>query len=441
MSGSHDRDVCREPQTDDGRHADNSHWREFAGSGPREDNIKDSTLKKPERSEQLPRHIAILGIISFLTAMSSAMVYGLLPLFLVRVLHTTIASVGFIEGIAEATTSVTKIVSGIASDWLGRRKPIVLLGYALSAINKLLFPLAGDASSVLLARVIDRVGKGTRDAPRDAFLTDVTPMPIRGSGFGLRLAFYTSGFVAGPLTAMLLMRLSDDNFRFVFWVAVIPAALAIVVLLVALKEPPRRAALLLPRLRVQRRDLTLFPVVFWWAIAIASLLSMARFSHAFLVLKAHEMGIDDAFVPVTLVLMYVVYACAAYPFGVLADRFERRIQLGLGAVLLIIANVVLAGASVAWVLACGVTLWGMQMAVMQGLLSAVVADAAPEQLRGTAFGMFELAVGVATFAAGAGALWMLGGSTLTFVTSAAVAAVVVLLLLLRPMAGAFELAA
>ena len=400
-----------------------------------EDNIKNS--EPTERvGEHLPRHIAILGIISFLTAMSSAMVYGLLPVFLVRVLHTTIASVGIIEGIAESTTSLTKIVSGMASDWLGRRKPIVLLGYALSAINKVLFPLAGDASTVLLARVIDRVGKGTRDAPRDAFLTDVTPMPIRGSGFGLRITFYTAGFVAGPLAAMALMRASGDNFRLVFWVAVIPAVMAIVVLLVALSEPPRRAILPLPRLRFQRCDLARFPVSFWWAIVIASLLSLARFSHAFLVLKAYEVGIDAAFVPMMFVLLYVVYACAAYPFGVLADRFDRRMQLGLGAAVLIAANAILAGASVASVVACGVALWGMQMAVTQGLLSAVVADAAPEQLRGTAFGIFELAVGVATFAASAaaGALWVLGGSGLTFVMSGAVATALLLLLLLRPTA-------
>jgi MFS family permease len=384
--------------------------------------------------EPLPRHIAILGIISFLTAMSSAMVYGLLPVFLVKILHTTVASVGLIEGTAEATTSVTKIVSGVASDWLGRRKPIVLLGYALSAVNKLLFPLAGDASTVLLARVIDRVGKGTRDAPRDAFLTDVTPMPIRGSGFGLRLAFYTSGFVVGPLTAIALMRSSGDNFRLVFWIAVIPALIAIMVLLVALKEPPRRATLPLPRLRMQRHELARFPTSFWWAITIASLLSLARFSHAFLVLAAHGIGIDAAYVPMMLVLMYVVYACAAYPFGVLADRIDRWVQLGLGAVVLITANVILAAANTAWALACGVALWGLQMAVTQGLLSAAVADAAPEQLRGTAFGIFELAVGAATFAANAagGALWMLHGSGSAFGMSAAVATAVLFLLLLRP---------
>jgi MFS family permease len=395
-------------------------------------------MKSTDQTERLPRHIAILGIISFLTAMSSAMVYGLLPVFLVRVLHTTIASVGMIEGIAEATTSLTKIVSGMASDWLGRRKPVVLFGYALSAIGKLLFPLAGDASTVLLARIIDRVGKGSRDAPRDAFLTDVTPMPIRGSGFGLRITFYTSGFVVGPLTAILLMRLTSDDFRLVFWVALIPAAVAILVLLVALKEPPRRVALPPPRLRIRRGDLARFPNSFWWAIVIASLLSLARFSNAFLVLKASDIGIDAAFVPIMLALMHVVFAGAAYPFGVLADQIDRRVQLGIGAIVLIVANVVLVGASDAWTTALGVALWGLQMGITQGLLSASVADAAPEQLRGTAFGMYEVAIGVATLAAsaGAGALWMSGGPGLTFGMSAAVATIVLILLLLRPMSEA-----
>jgi MFS family permease len=384
---------------------------------------------------RLPRHIVVLGIISFLTAMSSSMVYGLLPVFLVTVLHSTTATVGIIEGLAEATTSLTKILSGVASDWLGRRKPIVLLGYALSAVNKVLFPLADAASTVLVARVIDRIGKGTRDAPRDAFLTDVTPAPIRGSGFGLRLTFYTTGFVVGPLTAMGLMNLSGDDFRLVFWIAVIPAALAIVVLLVALKEPLRRAAIDPPRLRIRLRRLARFPSSFWWAITVASLLSLARFSQAFLVLKTYDIGVDAANVAIILVLVHLVYAAAAYPFGILSDRVDRRVQLGIGALVLICASTTLAAADTLVMTVVGAALWGLQLAVTQGLLSASVADAAPEHLRGTAFGIYELAVGVATFVAStaAGILWMVGGPTLTFGISAMVATAAVVALLLRPM--------
>ena len=242
----------------------------------------------PGDGRAIPRlspNVIRLGLVSLLTAMSSAMVYGLLPVFLVMVLEASTASLGLIEGIAEATTSFIKLFSGAVSDWTGRRKPLVAMGYALSAVNKLLFPLAGATSVVLLARVLDRVGKGMRDAPRDAFLTDVTPSPIRGRGFGLRLAFYTAGFVIGPLAAMALMRLSGGDFRFVFWVAVLPAALAILVL-TGVKEVRWKSAENRPRLLIRRSDLVSMPPQFWWAVVIAGLLSLARFSPAFLVLKA-----------------------------------------------------------------------------------------------------------------------------------------------------------
>jgi MFS family permease len=382
---------------------------------------------------RLPRHVAILGVISLLTAMSSAMVYGLLPVFLVKVLGASAASVGFIEGIAEAMMSLARILSGLTSDWMGRRKPLVLLGYTVSAITKLMFPLAGAVSMVLAARVIDRIGKGLRDAPRDAFMTDVTPAKIRGSGFGLRLAFYTMGFVIGPLAAMGLMKLSGDDFRLVFWVAVIPAVLAIIILLFGITE--RASKKFIPRpLLLRRSEFALFTGVFWWAIAIESLLSLARFSYAFLILKAHGIGIDAAFVPIMLVLMHVVYAVAAYPFGVLADHMDRRLQLGIGAAILIGADIVLATANVGWVTGIGAGLWGLQMAVTQGLLAASVADAAPAELRDTAFGIYDLSVGLATFvaSAAAGALWMVGGPQLAFGFSGLIAAVAILLLLFQP---------
>ena len=392
----------------------------------------DSDEPMPRR---LPRHIVVLGIISLLTAMSSAMVYGLLPVFLVRVLGASVASVGLIEGIAEAMSSFMKIISGFASDWMGRRKPLVLLGYAVSAINKVMFPLAGDVFTVLVARVIDRGGKGMRDAPRDAFLTDVTPTKIRGSGFGLRLTFYTTGFVIGPLAAIALMKLSGDNFQLVFWVAVIPAFMAIVVVLFGLKEPARKTFATRPFRLPRRAEFARLAGPFWWAIATASLLSLARFSHAFLVLKAHHVGIDAAFVPIMLVLMHLVYAAAAYPFGVLADNMDRRLQLGIGAAILIGADIVLAVAQVGWMSFVGAALWGLQMAVTQGLLLASVGDAAPAELRGTAFGIYDLAIGVATFVASsaAGALWMAGGPELAFGFSGLIAVTAILLLLFQPM--------
>lgn len=386
-------------------------------------------------SRRLSPNVLWLGLASLLTAMSSAMVYGLLPVFLLKVLGATTASVGLIEGVAEATTSFIKIFSGAISDWSGRRKPLVVIGYTLSALNKLLFPLAGAASTVLAARVVDRVGKGIRDAPRDAFLTDVTPSPIRGRGFGLRLAFYTIGFVVGPLAAIGLMRVSGDNFRLVFWIAVIPAFIAIGVLAVGVKELPWQRTDGAQRVPMRCSDLARMPPSFWWAIMIASLLSLARFSPAFLVLKANDIGIDAAFVPIMVVVMHLVYSVAAYPFGILADHIDRRVQLGIGTVMLVGADLVLAGAGSVWVAGLGAALWGLQMGVTQGLLAATVADAAPEHLRGTAFGIYEVAIGVTTFfaSAGAGLFWMAGGAAAAYGVSALVAAGAALMLRRRPL--------
>jgi MFS family permease len=383
---------------------------------------------------RLSPNVAVLGIVSLLMGMSSAMIYGLLPVFLVTVIGAGAGLVGLIEGIAEGTTSLIKIFSGVASDWVGRRKPLVVLGYALSAVNKILFPLAESASTVLLARISDRIGKGIRDAPRDALLADVMPSAVRGSGFGLRLALYTIGAVAGPLAAVALMRLSGDDFRLVFWIALVPGFASIAVLLVGVSEPPNGPSEGKWRLPIRREALAQLTAPFWWAIGIAGIFSLARFSPAFLVLKTHDIGVDAAHVPIILVVMYLVYSVAAYPSGVLADCTNRNLQLAIGAAILIAADLVLASAGTIWMAGLGAALWGLQMGVTQGLLAAAIADAAPERLRGTAFGIFDLAVGLTTFtaSAGAGAIWTFASAAGSFVAGAALAAVVIILLLFEP---------
>lgn len=269
------------------------------------------------------------------------------------------------------------------------------------------------------------------------FVTDLTPTEIRGSGFGLRLAFYTTGFVLGPLAAIGLMILSGDNFRLVFWLAIIPALVAIVILLLAVKETRNNQFDGEKRLRIRASDLASLAAPFWWSISIASLLSLARFSQAFLVLKAHDIGVDAAFIPMILVLTHAVYAATAYPFGVLADHLDRQLQLGIGTVILIAADVILASTNSVEMTALGAALWGLQMAVTQGLLAASVADAAPDNVRGTAFGIYDLALGLAVLIAStaAGALWMVGGSILTFSVGACVAVVATCMLLFRPAPG------
>jgi MFS family permease len=396
---------------------------------------RTNTSFDPEEARTLSPNIAALGYVSMLTAMSSAMIYSLLPVFLVRALGIAVSSDGLIEGAAEAATSLVKFLSGAVSDRLGRRKPFVVFGYTLSALTKAIYPAAETWLTVFGARVVDRPGKGIRDAPRDAFLTDLTATPIRGAGFGLRLALGIVGFVAGPLVAVGLMKLSGDAFRLVFGIALIPAYLSIAVLLVAVKELPPDHDDREHGSDARFGDITGLPSSFWWVVAIAGLLSLARFSQAFLVLKANAVGIDAAFVPLALVVMHLVFALTAYPCGIFADRVDRRLQLGIGAAILVGTDLTLAAAATIWQTGLGAALWGLQLGVTQGLLGAAVADAAPDDARATAFGTYDIAVGIATFiaSAGAGVLWSVGGAALAFEVSAGVAAVAALTLLVRPL--------
>jgi MFS family permease len=388
--------------------------------------------------QPLPRNVVALGVVSLLMGTSSQMIHGLLPVFLVTVLGASIVSVGIIEGIAEATNSFVKVFSGALSDWQGRRKPLVVLGYGLATLSKPLFPLAGDVATVLAARFIDRTGKGIRDAPRDALLADQLPARARGPGFGLRLALFTIGSVLGPLLAIGIMLASGGDFRLVFWCAVVPAVLCVAVLVMAVKEPPHNRASGAPRLAM--RDFARLPAIFWWLVAITATLELARFSQAFLLLKAREVGIEAAWVPAFLVLMSAVYGLTAYPCGILADHVNRRLQLCAGVIALVCCHLVLAVAGTLWISALGAVLWGLQMGITQGLVAAAIADAAPDDLRGTAFGIYYLVDGVASLLAssGAGILWSMGGAGLAFSAGAALAGIVALMIAFGPLPRAAD---
>lgn len=361
-----------------------------------------------------------LGAVSLLMATSSQMIHSLLPILLVTTLGASAASVGLIEAIAEATNSFGRLAAGVWSDWLRRRKPLVVLGYSLAALSKPLFPMAESVGMVVLARFLDRSGKGIRDAPRDALLADELSLHVRGSGFGLRLSLFTIGSVAGPLLASLIM-LAAGDIRLVFWVAVLPALLSVLVLLVAVKDPGVSRAPGSTRLCLKGlRDL---PPAFWWVVAIAALFELARFSQAFLLLKAKDVGVDPALIPGFLILMSAVYGLTAYPFGMLADYGHRRRQLMAGAGVLLVSHATLAAADAAAGSAVGACLWGLQMGMTQGLLAACVADAAPEHLRGTAFGIYYLTDGIVSFvgSSAAGLIWTIAGPATTFALGATLA--------------------
>ena len=368
----------------------------------------------------VPRGVWVLGFVSLFMDTSSELVHSLLPVFLVSVLGASMTSVGLIEGVAEATALITKIFSGTLSDYLGRRKALTTIGYGLAAITKPLFPLAGSVGMVLTARFIDRIGKGIRGAPRDALVADLSPPHLRGASFGLRQALDTVGAFAGPVVAIVAMGLLANDIRAVFWIAVIPAFVSVTILLAFVHEPGRRAGARVPRVPLRLADIKTLSAAYWAVVTVGGVLTLARFSEAFLVLRASEIGLAIALVPLVLVVMNVAYAASAYPAGVWSDRAGRRVVLLAGVGVLFLSDVVLATASNVWVVMGGVALWGLHMGLTQGLLATMVTDTAPPALRGTAFGVFNLVSGVALLVASvlAGLLWDRSGPSGTFAAGA-----------------------
>jgi len=381
----------------------------------------------------IPRGIWVLGFVSMLMDISSEMVHSLLPMFLVGSLGVSVLVVGLIEGLAEATALIVKVFSGSLSDYLGKRKGLAVLGYALGALSKPLFAISSGAGLVITARLIDRVGKGIRGAPRDALVADIAPPEVRGAAFGLRQSLDTVGAFTGPLLAVGLMLLWANDFRAVFWVAVIPGLLSVLLLMVGVTEPERHADA--PRTNpINRANMRRLSAAYWWVVGIGAVFTLARFSEAFLVLRAQQLGVGMAWVPLVMVAMNLVYAASAYPFGWLSDRVSHSRLLVAGLLVLILADAVLA-VSTDWVsLLIGVALWGVHMGMTQGLLATMVADTAPADLRGTAFGLFNLVSGVAMLVASvvAGWLWETQGASFTFVGGGVFAVLALLFLSLRP---------
>ena len=386
---------------------------------------------------RIPKGVWVLGGVSLLMDVSSEMIHSLLPLFMATTLGASVIIIGIIEGVAEATALMLKVFSGVISDYVGKRKGLALLGYGLGALSKPLFAIAPTSGVVFSARMIDRVGKGIRGAPRDALVADVTPPEIRGAAYGLRQSLDTIGAFLGPLLAVALMFLWDNDFQSIFWVAAIPAVLSIALLGFGLKEP--RTAVVQKRTNPLRREnLKKLSTAYWWVVAIGSIFTLARFSEAFLVLRAQQMAIPLFAIPLVMVAMNLVYSLTAYPFGKLSDSMSHSKMLQWGLLVLIAADIVLALSSHWSTLLAGVALWGIHMGMTQGLLAAMVAHTAPPELRGTAFGMFNLMSGIALLlaSAGAGVLWEVLGAASTFYAGAIIC--VVTLVGMRCMPSAYQ---
>ena len=383
--------------------------------------------------KHIPAGVWALGFVSLLMDVSSEMIHSLLPVFLVTTLGTSVFVVGLMEGGAEATALIVKVFSGVLSDYWGKRKPLAILGYGLGALSKPLFALASSAGLVLSARLLDRVGKGIRGAPRDALVADITPAELRGAAFGLRQSLDTVGAVLGPLLAMGLMLLWANDFRAVFWVATVPAFLCVALLIVGVHEPERPAGL--PRSNpISRVNLARLGAPYWWVVGIGAVFTLARFSEAFLLLRVQQGGLGLAWTPMVLIAMNLIYAACAYPFGKLADRMQHGTLLTWGLLLLIAADALLAYSnSGVWVWT-GIALWGLHMAMTQGLLATMVADSAPADLRGTAYGFFNLMSGLAMLLASglAGLLWEQLGAAFTFLAGIVFCLAALGLILLQP---------
>lgn len=377
--------------------------------------------------QPIPKTVWALGLVSLLMDTSSEIVHALLPLFMTVELGLSVAMVGLIDGVAEATASLTKLISGYVSDRVGKRKPLILIGYGLAAVTKPFFALATSAGPIFGARFADRIGKGLRGAPRDALITDITPTEIRGRAFGLRQSLDTVGAFAGPLIAIGLMAALANDMRSIFWIATVPALIAVGLIIFGVSEAERPASEAGSPRKVPLRlaELTAMPRLFWAVVMLGFALTLARFSEAFLILKANNEGLPLMLTPAVLVVMNLVYAAGAYPAGSLSDRMPPKRLLAIGIALLIAADLVFAMVDGLIGVLIGLILWGAHMAMTQGLLAKLVADTAPPALRGSAFGMFNLAGGIALLLASviAGGLWDYFGASATFFAGAAFATV------------------
>ncbi len=375
--------------------------------------------------DKVPRTVWALGLVSMFMDISSEMIHGLLPVFLTVGLGASMFLVGVIEGISEFTASVVKVLSGWLSDRLGKRKLLAVIGYGMAALTKPVFPMAVTPYEVLAARFVDRIGKGIRGAPRDALIADVTSEDVRGASYGLRQSLDTIGAFVGPLAAIGMMLLLAGDMRAVFWWAAIPAAIAVILLVIGVEDAPANGNGAQSRRPLHVSELRQMGRAFWIVVAIGGVFALARFSEAFLILRGNEVGLSAAYVPVVLVALNVAYAAVAAPAGALSDKIGRERLLGLSLVILIASDVVFALFGNVFGLMAGATLWGVHMGFSQGVLAALVADTAREDLRGTAFGVFNLVTGVGLLLASivAGSLWNWIGAEATFLTGAGFAAV------------------
>ena len=361
--------------------------------------MKFSRPPSREIRERIPRTVWALGAVSLFMDISSEMIHAVLPLFMSAGLGASAFAIGLTEGAAEGVALLVKVFSGMISDRFGHTKLLVLLGYGLAVCTKPFFALANSVEQVFFCRFADRIGKGLRGAPRDALIASVTPKPILGAAFGLRQSLDSAGAFVGPALATLLLACFSESYRFIFWCALIPGLICLALIVFEVKAPEAPVKKRVNPLT--KAAMKLLPKGFWALIAMSALFSLARFSNAFIVLRAADCGIAVALVPLVMVAMNAVFAFSSYPFGKLADRMKPTELLIAGVALLAASDAVLGLATGPWAILAGVALWGLHLGATQGIFSMLIAHLAPAELRGTAFGLYNLVSGGALLITGA----------------------------------------
>ncbi|OYV74113.1 MAG: MFS transporter [Gemmatimonadetes bacterium 21-71-4] len=371
----------------------------------------------PESPHRLGRNVVALGLVSFFTDVSSEMIYPLLPLFLTMTLGASAAFVGAIEGTAESISALLKLASGWWSDRVGARKPFVLVGYVIASVTRPLIAIAQSATQVLAIRVGDRVGKGLRNSPRDALIADSVDPSIRGRAYGFQRAWDNAGAMVGPLVAFGLLQWEGLTMRHVFWLALVPGAIAVAVVIWGVREVPKRVASSGAPLDLSQ------PMGgrFWAFMAVIFVFTLGNSTDAFLLLRARQLGVPISLMPIIWALLNGVKTVTNTPGGALSDRIGRKPTLVIGWLFYAAVYLAFAHASRQWHAWALFAVYGLYFGFSEGAERALVSDVVPAERRGTAFGWFNLAVGLGALPAslifgeiwdhvGPGAAFTLGAS-------------------------------
>ncbi len=376
----------------------------------------------------------------FLINLSFVIMFSLSAVYLKNVVGVSTVWIGFLEGFVEAASYAAKLLSGVISDYLRRRKIIMVIGYVLLVISRPLLAMASGFGLVFMARTMERLGNGIQATPRDALVGDIAPKERRGASFGLKRSLGTAGSFVGAAVAMFAMWWTSSNYQVVFWIATIPAFVAFAILILFVKEPKHHAfpqkldpteSVKPPRQKIKMSDLPKLGRDYWLLMVVIFLFMMSRVGEPFIILHANQnYGLSEVYVPLVMMLYNATYCMSSYPMGALSDRKNRHLVLGLGIAILIAADVILYSAPNLMVLFLGVALWGLQIGTTQGVSVALIIDIVPDHLRGTALGVFYLISTIATIISGAGAgtIAEAYGEGMTFFASSIVAILAILFL-------------